>query len=107
MKHKRSPWVNSRARVKKIEEQLLERKRKILASETQRYGRAIGKKKKRNRHIKDFSAFSCPKCGNNLREDLVRLRQDFYECRKCAHTFIKENVIDEFDFDGLDTLDMP
>jgi hypothetical protein len=51
--------------------------------------------------IKDVASFSCPRCENNLKEDLIRLRQDCFECRKCGNVFIKENVVDEFDFDGL------
>lgn len=104
MKSKKNPWLTERSRIRKIEEKLEKRKRRALTKETQSYGRAIGRKRKRNRHLRDFASFSCPHCKNNIREDLVRLRQDFFECRKCNKTFVKENVIDEFDFDGLDLL---
>ena len=101
MKRKLAPWEQERKRLRKIEERLEKRKKKLLASETTSFGREIGRKRKRNRHLRDFATFSCPHCGNKLREDLIRLRQDLFECRKCKKPFIKENVIDEFDFDGL------
>ena len=63
------------------------------------HGRSIGRKRKKNITKKDFAVFCCPRCGNGLKVDLIRLRHDLCECRKCNNIFIKENITDELDFD--------
>lgn len=73
-----------------------------MYGEAHSHGHAIGRKRKCNKSRKAAASLSCPYCGNRVREDLIRLRQDLFECRLCNTLFIKENVIDEFDFDGLD-----
>lgn len=35
----------------------------------------------------------CPHCFNNTLEDLVRLRPDFYYCRRCGAEFIADEPI--------------
>lgn len=67
------------------------------------YGRSIGKKRKKKIIAQcEIATFACLKCGNNHREDLIRLRQDLFECRKCGHVFIKEEAVEEMDFDDFD-----
>lgn len=44
----------------------------------------------------------CPNCKNNKIEDIIRLRDSFYNCRICNFSFVKEDIIDEFDSDGLE-----
>lgn len=62
-----------------------------------------GRRKKRDVVKKsDLLTFSCPKCRQRYSKNLIRLRHDLWECRKCKHVFIKENVIDEFDFDNYE-----
>ena len=33
----------------------------------------------------------CPKCSTTDRANLIRLRQDFYECRVCKKTFVVDS----------------
>ena len=53
---------------------------------------------------KGVSVLMCPndECGNTISEDIIRLRDGFYQCRRCGELFIQGNVVDSFDFDGLD-----
>lgn len=85
-----------------MEAEVARDRKAALGTDVISYGRRIGRKRPRNRHLRDIATFCCPECGNKLREDLIRLRPDFFECRKCEHTFIKTGVPDEFDFDGLE-----
>lgn len=98
-KRKLAPWEAERKRKRERDYQRLYRAGKIDIDERRSFGRGVGKKPKKNVCPRDIASFACPKCRNNVTIDLIRLRQDLYECRKCKHTFIKENIIDEFDFD--------
>jgi ribosomal protein L37AE/L43A len=105
MKKKRTrklaPWEEERRRIRKTERQRLYRAGLLKIDPSRSFGRVIGQKAKKNITEDDMATFSCPSCHNTLRVDLIRLRQDFYECRKCGHNFSKENVFESFDFEGI------
>ena len=102
MKRKLSPWELERKKIREMEAQVARDMKHVLGTDAISFGRSIGKKRKNHRHHRDVASFGCPECEQNIREDIIRLRPDFFQCRKCGHTFHKDGIIDEFDFDGLE-----
>jgi ribosomal protein L37AE/L43A len=78
-----------------------------LSSDEILYQRAI-RDKSRAKYFRGFTTkklkatFCCPECGNDVADDLIRLRDGLFECRKCKTPFLKSGIIDEFDFDGIE-----
>lgn len=107
-KRKLAPWELERkiARAKTAAEKLAKRNRLKARQERidwpidgRKHGRALTVKKARGITLSDIASFRCPKCGERLKINLIRLRQDLHECRTCKHTFIKEGITDDFELD--------
>jgi len=62
---------------------------------SRKFGNEIRKKPKRNITEADKAKFECPKCGENLVMNLIRLRPGFYQCRKCNEYIIRNHMTDE------------
>lgn len=77
--------------------QRLYRKGKLKVDFRIAMGRALSKKTPKGIAEADIATFSCPDCGENLRENLIRTRPEFYDCRTCGGSFIKEETFDEWD----------
>ena len=38
---------------------------------------------------------SCPKCGENMNINIIKLRHDHWECRACGHNFTREERLEK------------
>jgi ribosomal protein L37AE/L43A len=64
-------------------------------------GRRLARKRVNKITQADLATFHCPNCGHAVAEDLIRLRQGFYECRPCGTRFCKDDVYDPFDYESI------
>jgi ribosomal protein L37AE/L43A len=64
-------------------------------------GRKLAVKRANKITQADLATFHCPHCGHDVADDLIRLRQGFYECRKCNQVFCKDDVYEPFDHETL------
>ena len=72
-------------------------KRKIKVTQSMIFGRLL-KRKRPNKHLmEDRASFSCPNCGNDRKQLLLRRRPGFYECLnpKCTDKFfVRDEALD-------------
>jgi len=66
------------------------------------YINLIKDKKIRVKQKSESEHLQCPNCNNNKTEDIIRLREGLHQCRLCNEIFMKDNIMDSFDFDGLE-----
>lgn len=92
MKRKLAPWEEER----KVKREMFIRTPKKKTTKS---------KQEAEREIADFC---CPECGNDKRVDLICLRQCFYECRCCGHSFDDSEAFSTDHFSmGADEIENP